>query len=193
MPKRGARQAAPWPPESPIRAWGCDDASDAMSITQENAAELVAVLDRIGVARRQVVISCFRNGMATLFWSRHFDSVLAVTPHALQNGRVEDGKVTVASGALDRTKFGDELVANLDSIDLLVLDERRYSLVISPYYLFHKKLARPALIMFVGMRRDGMQRFVADLENGHLDGFHHQIVTLRGDAGVGVAYEEILP
>lgn len=192
-PKRRSRGAAPWPPETPIRAWGRNEVAGAMSITEENAAEILTVLDRLGVARRQVVISCFRNGMSTLFWSRHFDRVLAVTPHALPGGRIEDDKVTILSGVLDRTGFGDTLVAGLDAIDLLVLDERRYSLVIAPYYLFRKKLARPALVVFVGMRRDGMQRFAADLMNGHLDGFNHEITMLRGDEGVGVAYEEILP
>ena len=192
MPQRSGRRTSPWSPETPIRAWGRDEAEGAMSITEENATTLLGVLDRLGVARKQAVISCFRNGMSTLFWSRLFDRVLAVTPHAVPNGRVEDGKVTVVSGVLDRTKFGDELLASLDAIDLLVLDERRYSLVISPYYLFRKKLSRPALVVFVGMRRDGMQRFAADLASGHLDGFQHEIVLLRGSEGVGVAYEEML-
>ena len=85
------------------------------------------------------------------------------------------------------------VLADLDTVDLLVLDERRYFRVISPYYLFRKKLSRPALVVFVGMHQDGMQRFAADLMSGHLDGFRHEIVTLRGGEGVGVAYEEILP
>ena len=192
-PKRSKRKASPWPPETPIRAWGRDEVEGAMSITEANATELLGVLDRLAIARRQAVISCLRNGMSALFWSRSFERVLAVTPHAVPGGRVQDGAVTVVSGPLDHSKFGDELVASLDAIDLLVLDERRYARVISPYYLFRKKLKRPALVVFVGMHRDGMQRFVADLASGHLDGFQHEIVVLRGSEGVGVAYEEILP
>jgi hypothetical protein len=38
-----------------------------------------------------------------------------------------------------------------------------------------------------------MRRFTADLASGHLDGFRHEIVMLRGGEGAGVAYEEILP
>ena len=38
-----------------------------------------------------------------------------------------------------------------------------------------------------------MLRFAADLASGHLDGFQHDIVTLHGGKGAGVAYEEILP
>jgi hypothetical protein len=193
VPRRRERPVAPWPAETPIRAWGRDGVDGAMAITEANASALIGALDRLGVARRQAVISCFRNGMSSLFWSRLFDRVLAVTPHALPNGRVQHDKVTVVSGDLAATKFADELLAGLDAVDLLVLDERQYFRVIAPYYLFRKKLSRPALVAFVGMRKDAMRRFTADLASGHLDGFRHEIVMLRGGEGAGVAYEEILP
>lgn len=182
------RSTAGWPPATPLKKWG-EDASRSITFSRECALELLRTIEHARIPRGQAVISNLGSGLATLFWGQIFNRVLAVTDTPLPDGRIVDGKYTLVSGALDRTVFVYELLREFAEPNVLVLDESHYSRAISPYYLFRKKLSRPGMIVFVGMKHEGMTRFVADLRSGHLDGIRHVISEVPRASPVGVAIE----
>jgi hypothetical protein len=181
----------PWPPATRLARWGHEGGGDAISITRDNATALLGALLAAGVPRRQAVVSTLGNGLGTLLWSRLFAQVMAFTHQSFEGGRLTDGGTTVVSGNLNRTKFVYDMLAELEEVNLLVLDETLYHFAISPYYLFRRKLSRPGMVVFVGTHHDGLRRFAAHLASGWLDGFRHPLVELPPSGGAGVAYEVV--
>lgn len=188
---QGSRGGRLWPAIVPFRQWAGEEHS-GLSFSREQALAVLSLLCRGHVQLTQAVISRYGNGLSTLLWGAPFKRVLSVAQESPSVPSLLDGdKFKLAIGSLDRTVFVYKLLAELETINLLVLEESRYERVISPYYLFRQKMSHPGVVVFIGTKREGVQRFLTDLRSGDIDGYAHEVSDVESESGQGLAYEVV--
>ena len=213
------RSSEVWPPAATLKSWGKRPSSTSIHYGRDEFAALVRTIVTAGIARNQVVLSSYQNGMPSILWGELFEKVTTVKEQTVApNGIVSFDKYTIASGAVWDTKFMYRLMDQIGPYTTVVLDEVRYATLISPYYLFKRGLSKPGMVVFVNtnmngngaaagsrplrtmvstltnlrMNSDGaggIHRLLADLRSGYLDGIVHDIRDITPVDGVGLSYE----
>jgi len=146
--------------------------------------QLLSQIHRGELPRQQIVLSRLGNGLAASFWSTVYDTVLAVAPSEPNRSAFEErGSITLGFGSVDDTRFLYRFAERIQPPATLLLDDGRYSRLISPYYVLRKRLGSPALCVIINSASDRLERqyanrFVEDLRSGLLDGEHHEIRSI---------------
>jgi hypothetical protein len=134
-----------------------------------------------------------------------FDRLIEVQPPTERDLILESTHHAIAYGDTTSTRFLYRLLRRYKDIGAVILDEDRYSRMISPYYLVRRAMSRPGVMVIVGPshkasrdRRtngasdsDPVTEFVNGLTSGELDGIEHEIYTLSGHDGQRLHYEII--
>lgn len=182
---------APWPPQTAPASWG---SSAGVPYDRDETVALFKALLGLGIKREQAIVSSQGNGLPSLLWEQLFDRVLTVAEHPEGAEPLVDGKQTLMFGSVATTRFMLAVLERAPSPTLLVLDDRRYSKLISPYYLVRHAMAKPGVIVFVDTAprpqdgNEGMQTFLAGLRSGETDGIRHDIRDIHL-GGRGFSYE----
>ena len=186
----------PWPPSAVPRAWGKPASATAIHYGLQETKELIRVITDARIAKDQIILSSFQNGLPSILWGHLFDKVTTIFERDGAAQSIRDGKHTIAFGAVWDTRFVYQLLDQIGSFSALVLDDLRYFALISPYYLFRRNLTRPGIVILVNTRQgqdgpdaSGVDRFLSDLRSGHLDGECHDIRSLSPSDGAGMSYE----
>ena len=146
--------------------------------------ELLSLIHSRDMPRHQIILSRLDNGLAASFWSTVFDTVLAVAPSEPNRSSFEEhASITLGFGSVDDTRFLYRFAERIQPPATLLLDDGRYSRLISPYYVLRKRLGSPALCVIINSASDRLERqyanrFVEDLRSGLLDGEHHEIRSI---------------
>jgi len=193
-PPENADPRKPWPPTASPAPWCSGRASSALHYRKDELIALLRVLLRLPIARHTAVLTSLRSGLAAILWGQVFDQVVAIAEQASPDEPIMDGKYSIYRGSVGSTRFLYGIIDRIGSPDCLILDDTRYSSLISPYYLFRKAMRMPGVIVFLGTPgvaagEDGMTRFIHELRIGALDGICHEITEIAVPGSASVCYE----
>ena len=184
-----------WPPQVRCEGWHGQRAPHCIGYSRAEIAEVLKAMAGNSVAGGTVILTRHTNGLPNIFWGQLFDRVISI--HHGHEGRspIRDGKYEIHFGSVGDTKFMYRIIDSLSNLRAVILDDVRYSHLISPYFLLRRQIDRAGIVVFINTRGqgdgfDGPRRFLADLQRGYLDNSSHQIVFADGDPeGPGTAYE----
>lgn len=173
--------------------------------TRPEMIELLRVMAGRSLFAGTIVLTNYANWLPNLFWSQLFSRVITIQDNGAENqttaqnngAPVHDGKNEIYLGNVTDSKFLYNLMHNLTDLRVLVLDDIRYSHLISPYFLLGSRIRKPGMVVFAKTAHgvdefDGMRRFLADLQRGFLDNRAHDInFAGAGPNAAGTAYELI--
>jgi hypothetical protein len=179
-------------PNRPLQ-WGYSLDADIHYDRDAISILLNVVFSRLG-DRQDVIVSSMGNGLASVFWGHVFERVFTVCDGTSSEMFVGSDKHTVAFGSLGETRFLYQLLEKAHNLNGLILQESKYSCLISPYFLFRRNMKRPGIIVFCDSTSDSgsdslVRRFVEDLRNGTLDGVCHAILDVEASGDPRISYE----
>lgn len=184
----------PWPPRVACLGWNGRPKPNAIHYSRINTLAIMTRMIVGGFVGGELFISRTMSGLPNLLWAPLFDRVTSIASEGGTGPTIRDGKHTIHRGAIEDESFIHPVVAGVADLRAVVLDDRRYSELCCGYFHFKRVLKRPGIIVFLhvtgGDSSRGMERFLADLADGHLDNRQHEIVTVDEDPeGRGMAYE----
>jgi hypothetical protein len=191
--------SAIWPPAVACVNWNTRQPPDTIHYSRSEVREVIAAMVRNGVLGGNILVTSFNNGLPSVLWGELFERVVTVAGcEQLPERRIDDGRHTVMAGSIGDPAFMATVTAELTALRALVIDDTRYSSIISPYFMLRALIRRPGIIVFINTGPSqpasvGARRFVADLRRGSVDNFAHEIYDVTPDPqGPGMSYELLL-
>ncbi len=186
-----------WPPKVRCNGWSNKTAPNAIHYSKKEIEELLRIIYRENLNNGEILLSHYKNGLPNILWASVFDKVFSIHRTSLTHDPIFDGKHIILFGSSDDTKFLYNVMHLSSNLKAILLDEARYSYIISPYFLFKKLIKAPGIIVFMNSGNKipeyfGVHRFINDLRSGFLDNRKHNIIDHDPDPdGSGVSYELI--
>ena len=164
------------------------------------------LIEKAGIARSVALLLSRSGSSIGKDLGCLFERLVEVRPPAERNLVLEGKGHTLAYGDSADTKFMHRLLRRYQAVRAVILDEDRYSRLISPYFLARHAMQRPGVIVLVGRRAelrgaddrqvtngfDATTKFVNGLISGEIDGIEHEIYTLTRDNGERIYYEIVI-
>jgi hypothetical protein len=191
------RPAGVWPPARSCSQWKTPGIGGGIHYARSEAAQIIEEIYRQGADQGQAVVTSFTNGLSNLLWAQVFSRLLSVRIPPAAPPVKSDGHC-IMSGNLGETKFLYSIIDRLDDCRALIIDDRRYSTVMSTYFLLGQHLKRPGIVIFTPTadatcEESGARRFVNDLRTGAVDNRRHLVAdVVPENGGPGMSYEVFL-